>query len=71
MKLIIANGKASIYACVTLYSATFVPTFLFTFKRVGEAVPVVVVYLYMHELGGWVSEIEYGLIAVARGSFTS
>ena len=58
MILITVMGKTSIYACVTLNSATFVPKFLFTFKRVGEVVPGVVVYLYMHELGGWVGEIK-------------
>ena len=39
-------------------------------KRVGDVVPGVVVYLSMHGLG-WVGKIKYGLIAAARGAFTS
>ena len=44
-------------------------------KRVGGVVPGVVVYLLFHctfhAWAGWVSEIKYGLIAAARGAFTS
>ena len=44
-------------------------------KRVGGIVPGVVVYLLFrctfHAWAGWVSEIKYGLIAAARGAFTS
>ena len=40
-------------------------------KRVGHVVPGVVVYLSFHAWVGWVSEIKYGLIAAARGAFTS
>ena len=43
-------------------------------KRVGGVVPGVVIYL-LHGLGwvglGGVGEIKYGLIAAARGAFTS
>ena len=44
---------------------------LCTSKRVGHVVPGVVVYLSFHAWVGWVSEIKYGLIAAARGAFTS
>ena len=46
-------------------------------KRVGDIVPGVVVYLCLwfhlrfHAWVGWVGDIKCGLIAVARGAFTS
>jgi len=40
-------------------------------ERVGDDVPGVVVYLTFHAWAGWVSEIKNGLIAAARGAFTS
>ena len=39
--------------------------------RVGHVVPGVVVYLSFLAWVGWVCEIKYGLIAAARGAFTS
>ena len=46
-------------------------------KRVQDIVPDVAVYLHLwfhltfHARVGWMSEIKYGLIAAARGAFTS
>jgi len=40
-------------------------------ERVGDDVPGVVVYLTFNAWAGRVSEIKNGLIAAARGAFTS